>query len=129
MTKSQLVAQHLPYLRRYARALTGNQPSGYAMWRRRWRRSSGTPVFSTWGYSRVALFRLFSKIWNSVDVNSTSDGVAVLSPAERHIGQITALPRQAFLLVSVERFSEEEAATIFSVDRPTLQNSRRGVGA
>src|ERR1700726_4845494 len=30
MTRSQLVAEHLPLLRRYARALTGNQSSGDA---------------------------------------------------------------------------------------------------
>ena len=30
MTTSQSVAQHLPYLRRYARALSGNQASGDA---------------------------------------------------------------------------------------------------
>jgi DNA-directed RNA polymerase specialized sigma24 family protein len=28
MPKSQLVARHVPFLRRYARALTGNQASG-----------------------------------------------------------------------------------------------------
>ena len=28
MSASQLVAQHVPYLRRYARVLTGNQASG-----------------------------------------------------------------------------------------------------
>ncbi len=123
MTKSQLVAQHLPYLRRYARALTGNQPSGDAYVAAMLEAIVRDPSVLDMGtHPRVALFRLFSKIWNSVNVNSTFDGVAVLSPAERHIGQITALPRQAFLLVSVERFSEEEAATILSVDRPTLQN-------
>ena len=130
MTKSQLVAQHLPYLRRYARALTGNQPSGDAYVAAMLEAIVRDPSVLDMGtHPRVALFRLFSKIWNSVDVNSTSDGVAVLSPAERHIGQITALPRQAFLLVSVERFSEEEAATIFSVDRPTLQNLVEEFGA
>jgi len=30
MSRSQLVAEHLPLLRRYARALTGNQASGDA---------------------------------------------------------------------------------------------------
>ena len=30
MSRSQLVAEHLPLLRRYARALTGNQSSGDA---------------------------------------------------------------------------------------------------
>jgi DNA-directed RNA polymerase specialized sigma24 family protein len=30
MSKAHAVAQHLPYLRRYARALTGSQASGDA---------------------------------------------------------------------------------------------------
>jgi DNA-directed RNA polymerase specialized sigma24 family protein len=30
VSKSERVAQHLPFLRRYARALTGSQPSGDA---------------------------------------------------------------------------------------------------
>ena len=30
MSKAEAVAQHLPYLRRYARALTGSQTSGDA---------------------------------------------------------------------------------------------------
>jgi len=30
MPRSQLIAEHLPLLRRYARALTGSQPSGDA---------------------------------------------------------------------------------------------------
>ena len=38
MPKSQIVAQHVPYLRRYARALTGNQASGDAYVARRSRR-------------------------------------------------------------------------------------------
>jgi CheY-like chemotaxis protein len=40
--------------------------------------------------------------------------------AERNLNQITANPRQAFLLVSVEGFSEEEAARILDVDAATL---------
>ena len=35
---------------------------------------------------------------------------------------MTPRPRQAFLLVSVEGFSEEDAATILDVDRETLKN-------
>src|SRR5262249_29168465 len=42
--------------------------------------------------------------------------------AERHLGQIAAMPRQAFLLVSVEGFSEEDAAAILDVDQQTLQD-------
>jgi DNA-directed RNA polymerase specialized sigma24 family protein len=123
MTKSQLVAQHVPYLRRYARALTGNQASGDSYVAATLEAMVREPsVLDMAVHPRVALFRLFSTIWNSVEVNGTSDRVVTLVAAERHIGQITALPRQAFLLVSVERFSEEEAAAILSVDRTALQD-------
>jgi DNA-directed RNA polymerase specialized sigma24 family protein len=122
MTKSQLVAQHVPYLRRYARALTGNQASGDSYVVATLEAVVREPsVLDLAEHPRVALFRLFSTIWNSLDVNGTSDRVVNLVPAERHIGQISALPRQAFLLVSVERFSEEEAATILAVDRSALR--------
>jgi hypothetical protein len=49
---------------------------------------------------RVTLFRLFLKIWNSIAVNCTSDPVGSDLAAERNLNQMTAKPRQAFLLVS-----------------------------
>ena len=38
------------------------------------------------------------------------------------LGQITPLPRQAFLLSCLEGFSEEEAAAILAVDVPTVRD-------
>jgi CheY-like chemotaxis protein len=70
---------------------------------------------------RVTLYRLFSTIWNSVRVNETAEPVTNLVAAERHLNQITARPRQAFLLISVEGFSEEHAAYILDVDAPALR--------
>ena len=123
MSMSQTVAQHVPYLRRYARALTGNQASGDSYVAATLEALVKEPgLLDTAEQPRVALFRLFTRIWNSVEVNSTADRVVNLVPAERHLGQITAMPRQAFLLVSVEAFSEEDAATILDVDRHTLQD-------
>ena len=46
---------------------------------------------------RVALFRLVSAIWNSVDVNRPAERRVGLLPAEHDLGQISAMPRQAFL--------------------------------
>jgi len=123
MSMSQTVAQHVPYLRRYARALTGNQASGDSYVAATLEALVKEPgLLDMAEQPRVALFRLFTRIWNSVEVNSTADRVVNLVPAERHLGQITAMPRQAFLLVSVEAFSEEDAATILDVDRHTLQD-------
>jgi DNA-directed RNA polymerase specialized sigma24 family protein len=123
MPKSQLVAQHVPYLRRYARALTGNQASGDSYVAATLEALVKEPsLLEAAAHPRVALFRLFSTIWNSVEVNNLSDRVVNLVPAERHLGHITAMPRQAFLLVSVEGFSEEDAATILDVPREKLQD-------
>src|ERR1700686_3450286 len=122
MPKSQIVAQHVPYLRRYARALTGNQASGDSYVAATLEALVRDPgLLDVAAHPRVALFRLFSTIWNSIGVNGTADRVVNPVSAERHLGQITAMPRQAFLLVSVEGFSEDDAATILNVDRAKLQ--------
>src|SRR6202030_4132367 len=105
-----------------ARALTGNQSSGDAYVAAALEALVKEPgVVDVVENPRVALFRLFSAIWNSVAVNDTTDRIVNLRPPERHLGQITAMPRQAFLLVSVEAFSEQDAATILDVDRQKLQ--------
>src|SRR5215471_12984241 len=122
MTKSQDVAQHVPYLRRYARALTGSQGSGDSYVAATLEALVKEPtLLDIVDRPRVALYRVFSTIWNSVEVNGGAEHVVNLKPAERRLGQITAMPRQAFLLVSVEGFSEEDAATILSIDRKALQ--------
>ena len=122
MSKAQAVAQHQPYLRRYARALTGSQASGDAYVAATLEALVKEPeLLEAADLPRVTLFRLFSTIWNSLAVNGIPDPVANLMPAERHLGQITAKPRQAFLLVSVEGFSEEHAARILDVDAPALR--------
>src|SRR5271163_2869742 len=129
MSKAHAVAQYLPYLRRYARALTGSQASGDAyvaatlealVKERQLLEAEDLP--------RVTLFRLFSTIWNSLAVNGTADPVGHDSPADRHLGQITAMPRQAFLLVSVEGFSEDHTARILDVDVSTLRKLVEGSG-
>ncbi len=123
MSKSNAIAQQLPYLRRYARALTGSQASGDAYVAAALEALVKDPHLLDAGRPpRQALFRLFSAIWNSVPVNGVADLPVVTMGAERHLGQITAKPRQAFLLVSVEAFSEEDAAYILDVDQATLQD-------
>jgi CheY-like chemotaxis protein len=67
------------------------------------------------------LFRLFSTIWNSLSVNTTPEPATNVMAAERNLGRVTPKPRQAFLLLSVEDFSEDDAARILDVDAPTLR--------
>ena len=122
MSKSHVVAQYLPYLRRYARAVTGSQTSGDAYVAATLEALVKQPqLLESEDLPQVTLFRLFSTIWNSLAINGIADPAEHASPAERHLGQITARPRQAFLLVSVEGFSEEDAARILDVDASTLR--------
>lgn len=121
MPSAQSIAQHLPYLRRYARALTGSQSSGDAYVAGTLEALIKEPnLLEPDEKPRVALFRLFTSIWNSMPLNRATEPTAGF-PAERRLGHLTPQPRQAFLLVSLEGFSEQDAATVLDVD---VQNLR-----
>src|SRR6202050_5712048 len=116
MSRSQLVAEHLPLLRRYARALTGSQPSGDAYVGAMLQALlQDRSLLDEQHGPRAGLFRLFTQIWNSVSLNEDSDVAALPMPSERRLSNITPLPRQAFLLLSLEGFSEEEVAVILAI--------------
>ena len=116
MSRSQLVAEHLPLLRRYARALTGNQASGDAYVGAMLEALLQDPaLLDDKQGPRAGLFRLFTQIWNSVALNDDAEVLTLPMPSERRLSGITPLPRQAFLLLSLEGFSEEEVAFILEV--------------
>src|SRR6185295_4764514 len=122
LLKSQAVAQYLPFLRRYARALTGNQHSGDAYVSATLEALIGEPgAIDEAGGPRVALYRLFTKLWNSVAINGEKSPVDPDLPADLRLASLTPKPRQAFLLVALEGFSEEDAAEILGVDISTLR--------
>ncbi|HEY8382860.1 MAG TPA: response regulator [Microvirga sp.] len=122
MSTAQLVVQHLPYLRRYARALTGSQMAGDAYVAATLETLVSEPdTIGTAGNVKVELFGVFTRIWNSLSVNGRSEQIQRDLPAEVRIGQITPLPRQAFLLSCLEGFSEEEVGAILSVDTDTVR--------
>jgi len=122
VSKSQIVARHLPFLRRYARALTGSQNSGdayvTAVLEALLEDPGNLPPDDD---PRVGLYRTFTKIWNSVPVNGAKESGDALLPAEARIGKLTPLPRQAFLLISLEGFSEDEAARVLDTEVGSLR--------
>src|SRR5262249_51449064 len=123
VSTSQAVLQHLPFLRRYARALTGSQASGDAYVAATVESLIASPkMLDSSGNKRVAIYRLFTKIWNSVPVNEKAEATESNLAPERHLTQITPRPRQAFLLVALEGFSEEDAAAILDCDLATLRS-------
>lgn len=121
MSIAQQVVSHLPYLRRYARALTGAQKSGdayvIAVLEALVEDSSG---FDRKLGSRVALYRMFTKVWNSLAVN-TQTHEQPGSVAENRIDSLTPLSRQAFLLTAMERFDERDAALVLDISVERLR--------
>lgn len=117
-TLAQTILPHLPYLRRFARSLTGRQDSGDAYVASVLETLIADPsAFPKEMSPRSALYRLFLKTWNSLAVNAAPSAPAAsyASPADRRLEAITPLPRQAFLLVAVEGFSTGEAASVLGV--------------
>ena len=123
MSTSQAVAQHLPYLRRYARALSGSQASGDAYVAATLEALIQDPkVLETGSSTRIGLYRLFTKIWNSVGVNAKATVGDPNQAVERHLAHIAPMPRQAFLLIALEGLSEDDAAKVLDIDVPTLRD-------
>jgi DNA-directed RNA polymerase specialized sigma24 family protein len=122
MPMSKSIAPHLPYLRRFARALAGTQAAGDAYVAATLEVLIEDPsLYDMTLDPRVALYRTFLGLWNSVDLNLKPE-LAAGHPTvvDRKLESITPLPRQAFLLCAVEGFSPDEAATILGIDRDEI---------
>jgi DNA-directed RNA polymerase specialized sigma24 family protein len=123
VSTSHVVAQHLPFLRRYARALTGSQSSGDAYVGEVLEALIEDPgIIQRSNDPRVELYRAFTKIWQSVPLNERSEPADRGLPVEERLGHLTPRARQAFLLVALEGFSESDAAQVLEVDTSTLRN-------
>jgi DNA-directed RNA polymerase specialized sigma24 family protein/CheY-like chemotaxis protein len=122
MAIAQKISPHIPYLRRYARALTGNQKSGDAYVAAVIESLLADPsAFEEDLSPKVALYKVFTKIWRSLKVNrQRSEGRAFDHDIDNKLDIITPPARQAFLLLSIEDFSNAEAAAILEVSEKEL---------
>ncbi len=110
------IAPQLPMLRRYARALSGNQDRGD-------RFTVATleailadrSVFEQGLDPRVALFKTFCSVWVEVDSPDSAESSLLETAARKRLDQIEPEARQAFLLGALEDFSMEQIATIMGV--------------
>lgn len=122
MSIAQQIASHLPYLRRYARALTGAQKSGDAYVVALLEALvADRAVFDTSLPSRVAVYKLFTRMWNALPLNIHDDTRSGSLPDSR-LEMLTPKSRQAFLLLSLERFDERDAASILDVSIDALRD-------
>jgi DNA-directed RNA polymerase specialized sigma24 family protein/AmiR/NasT family two-component response regulator len=123
MSISQAIAPHLPYLRRFARALAGTQVAGDSYVAATLEVLIEDPaLFDSTLDPRVALYRTFAGLWNSVGLNLKPEiATGPASPVDRKLESITPLPRQAFLLGSVEGFSVPDIALILGLDTAEVE--------
>ncbi len=117
MAIAQKIAPQIPYLRRYARALTGSQKSGDAYVAAVIESLLTSPQsFNAEINPKVALYQVFTKLWRSLSVNRQKSGSTNFDhDIDSRLDVITPPARQAFLLLSIEDFSNEEAAAILDV--------------
>ncbi len=116
------IATFLPYLRRYARALTGSQARGdayaaatlEAILKDRTRFDSQLPA-------KIALYKALQAIWKGTDL----DVMQVLpegleKTAQKHLARLTPDSREALLLSTIEGFRAEEVAQIMSLSQDQI---------
>ncbi len=114
MSMTQTLAPHLPYLRRYARALTGSQASGDAYVRAALSAILAGEQNLVEGVSpRVGLYRIFHAIWGSAS-GQLDQGIpdAPATSPEGRLQSLDSAKRAALILTAVEAFSLEETGFI-----------------
>lgn len=113
---AEVVAAQLPYLRRYARALTGNQGSGdrYAL-------SvleavlADPDLISQADDRRLALFQVMHSIWSSSGAPVAEADFGLSLVAQAHMTRLTPHSREALLLSTIEGFSVTDVGKIIGV--------------
>ena len=126
MSIADSISADLPFLRRFGRSVTGSQKSGDAYVVTTLEAIlADASVFDTNLAPRVALYKAFLSILNSIALNSCrSDAVqsAEMQAARRNLQALTPRARQAFLLVAVEEFQPRDAARIMDVSEDELHD-------
>jgi len=126
MSLGQELAPHLPFLRRYSRALNGEQARGDAYVKTTLEAIIAAPdEFATDGDSKLELYRMFHAIWTSTrdehdDVLDAVSDDTREQVTDNRLAVIPSLPRQALLLTVVEGFSHVDVATIIDSDAQSV---------
>ena len=110
------IGSNLPFLRRYARALTGSQVEGdkYAVATLE-AILSDTSIFDHEASNKVALFKVFHSIWSTSGATFSAGETGVAAKAQKHLSRLTSDTREALLLHTVEELSFEDVASVLDI--------------
>lgn len=106
---------HVPYLRRFARALTGSQSAGDTYVRSTLEALSEESSAELEKLApKSTLYRIFLRIWSSS--GATLEAKSKSGLEDEKIYRLTPLPRQAFLLYALEGMAMSDIAGILDTD-------------
>ena len=116
MSISSKIAPHLPYLRRFARALAGSQAGGDAYAVATLQTLVEEPALLPEDEDvRIGLYRLLLRVWSTVPINDLlpeTGRAATGDPARHNLEAMTPRSRIAFLLTAVDGLSQEQVARV-----------------
>jgi CheY-like chemotaxis protein len=120
---SDEIGSHVPYLRRYARALTGGQSSGDAYAIATLEAILGdASIFDSDLSPKVALFKAFHSIWHSSGAPSDGQESGLRAAAQRHMAKLIPNTREALLLATIEEFNAGELGVIMGIQPEEADN-------
>src|SRR3712207_3172973 len=115
----QEIARPLPYLRRYARALSGDQRIGDGLVRASLERMLAAPGLIDRGALKVALYRVLNSVWSGLGDNGAGSGAgSTIENARIVAGRIAELggpQRQVLLLATLEGLSPSQVAAVMGM--------------
>lgn len=117
------IGVQLPYLRRYARALTGSQASGdaYAAATLEALLEDTSTLDDAIGI-KASLFSAFHKIWISSGAPVSVDASGIEAKAQARMSGLTENTREALLLHTIEDFDFQTVAAIMDVDQSEAES-------
>ncbi|MBX3594317.1 response regulator [Sphingomonas sp.] len=127
MSLGQQLAPHLPFLRRYGRALTGSQAEGDRYVRATLEAIVAAPEeFPREVDPRLGLYRTFQAIWGSTHLDEREGlieptGNESEAIARARLSRLAPRSRQALLLTAMEGFTTEDAAYLLEESADSVE--------
>lgn len=125
MSLGQAIAPHLPYLRRYGRAISGSQQNGDGLVARLLETLVANPdAIDLGGDLRIQLYRMIHDNFGLLAHEAAQAEAAAatdIAIADARLRRIPSLARQALLLTAVEGFSAEEAGRVIGRDADAVR--------
>lgn len=110
---TDMIGQNLPFLRRYARALTGSQEKGDNYAAATLEAVLGNlDAFDRDISPKVALFKVFQTIWSSSGGALGENETGLAAKAQKHLSRLTRDTREALLLHTIEEMTFEQVGQV-----------------